>query len=70
MRVCWLGIKGDIVKIFSTKDANFQAEFDELLKRGAMDIDGVSDIVKGLLDEIRTDGNTALKEHIAKFDRW
>ena len=70
MRVCWLGIKGDIVKIFSTKDANFQAEFDELLKRGAMDIDGVSDIVKGLLDEIRTDGNTALKGHIAKFDRW
>jgi len=58
------------VKIFSTKDANFQAEFDELLKRGAMDIDGVSDIVKGLLDEIRTDGNTALKGHIAKFDRW
>ena len=59
-----------MVKIFSTKDDNFQSEFDELLKRGAMDIDGVTAIVKGLLDEIKTEGNVALKEHIAKFDRW
>ncbi len=59
-----------MVKIFSIKDANFQSEFDELLKRGAMDIDGVTTIVKGLLDEIKTDGNAALKGHIAKFDRW
>ena len=59
-----------MVKIFSTKDANFQTEFDELLKRGAMDIDGVTTIVKGLLDEIKTEGNAALKGHIAKFDRW
>ena len=59
-----------MVKIFSTKDANFQTEFDELLKRGAMDIDGVTTIVKGLLDEIKNDGNSALKRHIAKFDRW
>ena len=58
------------MKIFSTKDENFQSEFDELLKRGAMDIDGVTSIVKGLLDEIKTDGNSALKSHIAKFDRW
>ncbi len=70
MRVCWHDTKGNIVKIFSTKDANFQAEFDELLKRGAMDIDGVTSIVKGLLDEIKNDGNSALKGHIAKFDRW
>jgi len=59
-----------MVKIFSTKDENFQSEFDELLKRGAMDIDGVTSIVKGLLDEIKQDGNAALKEHIGKFDRW
>ena len=58
------------MKIFSTKDENFQSEFDELLKRGAMDIDGVTSIVKGLLDEIKTDGNEALKGHIGKFDRW
>jgi len=58
------------MKIFSTKDENFKSEFYELLQRGAMDIDGVTNIVKGLLDEIRTDGNAALKEHITKFDRW
>ena len=58
------------MKIFNTKDKNFQSEFDELLKRGAMDIDGVTSIVKGLLDEIKRDGNEALKGHIAKFDRW
>ena len=70
MRACWHDTEGNIVKIFSTKDTNFQSEFDELLKRGAMDIDGVTNIVKGLLDEIKNDGNTALKAHIAKFDRW
>jgi len=63
-------MKGNIMKIFNTKDENFQSEFDELLKRGAMDIDGVTSIVKGLLDEIKTEGNTALRGHIAKFDRW
>ncbi len=70
MRVCWLVIKGSIVKIFSTKDEEFQSEFDELLKRGAMDIDGVTSVVKELLNDIKTEGNSALKEHIAKFDRW
>ena len=58
------------MKIFSTKDENFQSEFDELLKRGAMDMDGVTNIVKSLLDEIKNDGNMALKGHVSKFDRW
>ena len=58
------------MKIFSTKDDGFQNEFDALLTRGKMDMDGVTNIVKGLLDEIKHDGNTALKGHISKFDRW
>ncbi|CAA6821746.1 MAG: Histidinol dehydrogenase (EC [uncultured Sulfurovum sp.] len=58
------------MKIFSIKDESFQDEFDELLKRGAMDIDGVTHIVKGLLDEIKNEGNAALRGHITKFDRW
>jgi len=58
------------VKILSTKDENFQNEFTELLKRGAMDMDGVTSTVKGLLDEIKDEGNEALKGHISKFDRW
>ncbi|WP_188108693.1 histidinol dehydrogenase [Sulfurovum sp. bin170] len=58
------------MKIYNIEDDNFQKEFDELLKRGKMDIDGVSSIVKNLLDEIKTEGNEALKEHISKFDNW
>ncbi len=58
------------MKIINTKDDNFKHEFEELLQRGKMDMDGVTTIVKGLLDEIKNDGNTALKSHIAKFDRW
>jgi histidinol dehydrogenase len=58
------------VKIFNTKDSSFPKEFDELLQRGKMDIDGVSSIVKNLLDEIKDSGNSALKSHISKFDNW
>lgn len=35
-----------------------------------MDIKGVSKIVNDLLDEIIIEGNSALKRHISKFDRW
>jgi len=35
-----------------------------------MDIDGVSKIVSSLLKDIQTQGNTAVKAQIAKFDRW
>jgi len=35
-----------------------------------MDIDGVTHIVKNLLDEIKNEGNSALKRHIEKFDGW
>jgi len=58
------------VKIFNTKDSDFSKNFDELLQRGKMDIDSVSDIVKNLLDEIKENKNNALKEHISKFDNW
>ena len=58
------------MKIISTDDKRFENEFDELLARGAMDIESVTAIVNGLLSEIRSEGNTALKAQIAKFDRW
>jgi histidinol dehydrogenase len=58
------------MKIFYSSDDTFEASFDELLQRGKMDIEGVSAIVSGLLKEIRQDGNEALKEQIARFDRW
>ncbi len=58
------------MKIFYSSDDTFEANFAELLERGQMDIEGVTGIVSGLLKEIKTEGNTALKAQIAKFDRW
>lgn len=56
--------------LIHTKESNFQSVFDELLGRGKMDMEHVSSIVKGLIDDIRTQGDAALMTHIAKFDRW
>lgn len=58
------------MKVFYSSDDSFEANFDELLQRGKMDIEGVTSIVSGLLKEIQTEGNAAVKSHIAKFDRW
>ncbi len=58
------------MKIFYSSDDTFEANFNALLERGKMDIEGVTNIVSGLLKEIQTEGNTALKAQIAKFDRW
>lgn len=58
------------MKIFYKNDDTFDANFSELLKRGKMDIDGVTGIVSTLLKEIQTEGNSAVKAQIAKFDRW
>jgi histidinol dehydrogenase len=51
-------------------DNDFGEKFEELLGRGKMDIAHVSSIVGNIIDEIKNDGNVALKEHIAKFDNW
>lgn len=58
------------MKIIESTSAEFAVEFEELLNRGKMDIDSVSATVSGLLKEIKQDGNSALKEQIARFDRW
>ena len=54
----------------TTTSSTFQAEFNELLGRGKMDISNVSKIVINIIDEIKQKKNEALKEHIAKFDNW
>ena len=54
----------------NSKDSDFRAAFDELLCRGKMDIDNVSNIVGNIIKEIRSDKNVALKLHISKFDNW
>ncbi|PUE66054.1 histidinol dehydrogenase [Arcobacter caeni] len=58
------------MKIINTKDTNFKTEFDGILARAKSDIKGVSTIVMNIIDEIVLDGNTALKRHIEKFDKW
>ena len=58
------------MKIFRSSDENFKDNFDELLGRGKMDIEGVTSIVSTLLKEIQTDKNEAVKSQISKFDRW
>lgn len=56
--------------LLKTNEANFQVQFDELLRRGNMDMENVSKIVGGILSEIKAEGNSALKNHIEKFDKW
>jgi len=58
------------MKIINSNSSSFKDEFNELLNRGKMDIESVSKIVSDLLKEIKTDGNSALKSQIARFDRW
>ncbi len=54
----------------TTKSSTFTHEFDELLQRGKMDMAHVGSIVGNIIDEIKADKNSALKQHIAKFDNW
>jgi histidinol dehydrogenase len=58
------------VTILSTSDSKFAGAFEELLGRGQMDMEHVSGIVNGIIAEIKTEKNAALKRHIAKFDNW
>jgi len=58
------------MKILYSNEDTFESNFNELLERGKMDIEGVTEIVSGLLKEIQTEGNSALKAQIARFDRW
>lgn len=56
--------------LLKTNEQNFKAQFDELLRRGHMDMENVSKIVSTIISEIKTEGNGALKNHIEKFDKW
>lgn len=58
------------MKIINTKDVNFKEEFETILARAKSDIKGVSSIVMNIIEEIVQEGNTALKRHIQKFDKW
>jgi len=56
--------------LLKTDEQNFKAQFDELLRRGHMDMENVSKIVSNIIAEIKAEGNGALRNHIEKFDIW
>jgi histidinol dehydrogenase len=58
------------MKIINTNDSNFKDDFTEILGRGKVDIKGVSGIVQAIIDEIIEDGDSALCNHVKKFDKW
>ncbi len=55
--------------LFSDK-RDFSKEFEAILARADMDIEQVTPVVLGLLDEIKKEGDSALMRHIARFDGW
>jgi histidinol dehydrogenase len=58
------------MKIINTTDSNFKKEFENIQARAKTDIKGVSAIVTNIIDDIVENGNSAIKEHISKFDKW
>ncbi|MDE6886864.1 MAG: histidinol dehydrogenase [Helicobacteraceae bacterium] len=58
------------MQILNTSSKDFDAKFNELLKRGNMDIQNVSKVVLELLNDIRNNGKDALLKHIKTFDKW
>jgi len=58
------------MKILDINNPGFKKEFEEILNRGKMDIENVEGIVKGIIEEVKKEGNTALFRHISKFDKW
>ncbi len=56
--------------ILNSSMSGFKEEFDILLNRGKMDMEGVTDIVLNILKDIKKDKNKALFSHISKFDGW
>ena len=58
------------MRIINTQDSNFKQEFENILARAKTDIKEVSTIVNSIIDDIVDNGNSAVKEHISKFDKW
>ena len=63
-------ILGHLMIFTTTTTSTFTQEFEELLQRGKMDMEHVGSIVGNIINEIKTDKNAAVKQHIAKFDNW
>ena len=58
------------MKFLKVTDSQFEKQFQELLKRGELDIAQVEPVVKSILEEVKRRGNEAVMEQVARFDRW
>ena len=58
------------MRILYSSDSSFDKSFEEILERGKMDMEGVTDIVATLLSEISEKGDEAVVEQVSRFDRW
>jgi histidinol dehydrogenase len=58
------------MKILNISQPDFDKEFEIILTRAKSDIKNVTKIVTDLIDDIVQNKNEALKQHIAKFDKW
>ncbi len=58
------------MKIINTKSSNFKEHFERLQERGSMDMEQCSSVVASIIDDIKKRKNSALKEHIDRFDGW
>ena len=58
------------MKILNISQPDFGNEFETILTRAKSDIKNVTKIVTDLIDDIVENKNEALKQHIAKFDKW
>lgn len=58
------------MKILNSKDANFKAEFNKFVNRSNLDMGRAEDIVKNIINDVKSKGDDALKEQNLKFDKW
>lgn len=58
------------MRILKYSDSEFYKEFAKLANRGEMDMSEVLPRVESIIDEIKKDGDKALCEQIARFDKW
>jgi histidinol dehydrogenase len=59
-----------MMNIIYTKTDGFNTKFESILNRSNLDIKGVESIVRDIIEEVKTSKDSAILEHIKKFDRW
>ena len=56
-------------RVISTRDADFETAFSEILTQKREDSPEVDDIVAGIIADVRARGDDAVIEYTEKFDR-